>query len=214
MLGCSARKLRSLFSEHGIARPQADIARINEVIREHMRAGASGVGIRKICGALRAAGVPFSWHTVAEALAALDPVGRDQRYRNRVPRVHYNVRNANGMWHIDGYEHLVSWNICESCLATEEVPCALRTNTPFLYAPRDADIEGAIDGGTRKVLFLNAVDNKFARTMASFVMGAIATHGVPRKLRTDCGTENVDMARFAALLREAGYRIADIRGPS
>ena len=72
-----------------------------------------GFATNEISGAfLRAAGVPFSWHTVAEALAGLDPVGRDQRYRHRVPRVHYNVHNANGMWHIDGYEHLVSWNIC------------------------------------------------------------------------------------------------------
>lgn len=96
----------------------------------------------------------------------------------------------------------------------KEAPEASRTNTSSPTAVLVADIEGAIDGGTRKVLFLHAVDNKFARTMASFVMGAIVTHGVPRKLRMDCGTENVDMARFAALLRDAGYKITDIKGPS
>ena len=50
--------------------------------------------------------------------------------------------------------------------------------------------------------------------MGSFVIGAIVEHGVPHKLRTDCGTENVDMERYAALLRDAGYKIVYIKGPS
>ena len=81
---------------------------------------------------------------------------------------------------------------------------------PFL----PPDIEGAIDGGTRKIVALHAVDNKFATTMGSFLIGAIVEHGVPHKLRTDCGTENVHMERYAALLRDAGYKIVYIKGPS
>jgi hypothetical protein len=114
VLGCSPRTVRTIFAESGVARPAPDLERIRTTIEEHMRAGASGVGIRKICGALTAAGVPFTWRAVGAALAELDPAGRDQRYRHRVPRVHYNVRNANGMWHVDGYEHLVQYNICET----------------------------------------------------------------------------------------------------
>ena len=99
-----------------------------------MRAGAGGVGIRKICGALRAADVPFTWHAVATALATLDPVGRDRRYRHRVPRVHYNVHTANGMWHVDGYEHLVAWNICEDTFLPL-VACPLPHSTAPLRCP-------------------------------------------------------------------------------
>lgn len=117
VLGCSPRTVRAIFAESGVARPAPDLERIRVTIEEHMRAGASGVGIRKICGALTAAGVPFTWRAVGAALAELDPAGRDQRYRHRVPRVHYNVRNANGMWHVDGYEHLVQYNICETLCA-------------------------------------------------------------------------------------------------
>ena len=187
VLGCSTRKLRELFRAHDIARPAADVARIVQAVEEHMRAGAHGVGIRKICGHLRAAGVPFTWHVVAEVLSRIDPVGRDQRYRRRIPRVHYNVRAANGMWHVDGYEHLVSWNIY---------------------------IEGIIDGASRRVLMLHATDNKFADTMGALVIDAVVKHGVPHKFRSDRGTENVHMERYADLLREAGYKIVYIKGPS
>jgi hypothetical protein len=83
-----------------------------------------------------------------------------------------------------------------------------------LTFPSNADIEGIIDGGTRKVLALHAVDNKFATTMGSFVIDAVINFGVPHKLRTDCGTENVDMERYAALLRYAGYKIKYLKGPS
>jgi hypothetical protein len=114
ILNCSPRKVRSLLSENGVIRPTVDHVRIEEAVREHMRAGAHGIGIRKICGYLTAQNVVYSWHAVANAMARVDPVGRDQRYRRKIPRVKYNVKVVNGMWHYDGYEHLVHWNICET----------------------------------------------------------------------------------------------------
>ena len=111
-MGCSTRKLRELFATNGIARPAPDVARIEEVVKANMRSGNAGIGIRKIVGELVAERVPFSWATVAEIMRTVDPVGRDLRYRRAVPRVQYNVRVANGMWHFDGYEHLATWKIC------------------------------------------------------------------------------------------------------
>lgn len=189
LLGCSTRKLRELFNSHSIALPRVDVdvAAIEDAVRAHMRAGAHGVGIRKMCGHLHATRVPHTWRAVAEAMARVDPVGRDQRYRRRVPRQRYNVKTVNGMWHFDGYEHLVTWNVY---------------------------IEGAIDGASRRVLFLHATDNKSADMEAAFMIDAVVEYGVPHKLRSDCGKENVDVERFARLLREAGYKILYIKGPS
>ena len=46
------------------------------------------------------------------------------------------------------------------------------------------------------------------------MIDAMVKYGVPRKLRSDCGTENVDVERYAKLLREAGYKIIYMKGPS
>lgn len=113
MLGCSTRKLRELFSTAGIARPEPDVARIEEFVMAKMAAGNTNVGIRRITGHLKDLKVPFTWAVVADVLRAVDPAGRDLRFRRAIPRVHYNVDEALGMWHFDGYEHLVAWNICE-----------------------------------------------------------------------------------------------------
>ena len=113
ILQCSPRKVRELLKSNDVDRPAVEHVRIEEAVREHMRAGAHGIGIRKICGYLEATGVVYSWHAVGDAMARVDPVGRDQRYRRKIPRVKYNVKTVNGMWHFDGYEHLVHWNICE-----------------------------------------------------------------------------------------------------
>lgn len=189
LLGCSTRKLRELFNSQSIYLPRADVdvESIEAAVRAHMRDGAHGVGIRKMCGHLSATRVPYTWRAVADAMARVDPVGRDQRYRRHVPRQRYNVKTVNGMWHFDGYEHLVAWNIY---------------------------IEGAIDGASRRVLFLHATDNKSADMEAAFMIDAVVKYGVPHKLRSDCGKENVDVERFARLLREAGYKIIYIKGPS
>ena len=112
LLGCSTRKLRELLSSNGLVRPPPDIASIEAYVKGSMNKGNSGIGIRKTVGALVARKVPFTWAAVAEVMRMVDPVGRDLRYRQAVPRVVYNVRTVNGMWHFDGYEHLVSWKIC------------------------------------------------------------------------------------------------------
>lgn len=112
MLGCSTRKLRELLHAAGLARPAPDIARIEEVVQSSMLDMNAGVGVRRIVGHLTTQRVPFTWAAVAEIMRTIDPVGRDLRFRRAIPRVHYNVHEALGMWHFDGYEHLVAWNIC------------------------------------------------------------------------------------------------------
>ena len=60
----------------------------------------------------------------------------------------------------------------------------------------------------------NATDNKDAHTVAGFMIKRIAELGVPRKIRADKGSENVHVERFVALLRDAGYKVLYIKGPS
>ena len=99
----------------------------------------------------------------------------------------YNEFNVNGLWHMDGNELLVRWGIT---------------------------IHGVICGASRMVVSAGAADNKFAPTVHALMFNAMATYGIPRKLRADYGTENVDVQRFCEVLNAAGYRIAYIEGAS
>ena len=136
VLGCSTRKLRELLHTHGLMRPAPDIAGIEAVVKINMECDNTGIGIRKIVGELTVKKVPFTWASVAEVIRTVDPVGRSLRMRQAVPRVVYNVRTVNGMWHFDGYEHLVSWKICEWRSASILRMCvALRRNAVSRRTP-------------------------------------------------------------------------------
>lgn len=186
LLHCSTRKLRSLFESLGVSR-RADEAAIEAVVVAHMNLGADGLGIRKAMGELAAMGVPHTWEAVARILRATDPNGTDQRYRQRVPRVVYNNFVVNRLWHFDGYEHLVKWG--------------------FYF-------HGVVCGASRRIVALNAVDNKFAAPVVAFMITAFIEHGLPHMLRCDRGSENVGVVRVSLLLRELGYKIRCIEGTS
>ena len=51
-------------------------------------------------------------------------------------------------------------------------------------------IHGGIDGYSRLITFLCASDNNFAQTGLLFTEAA-RQHGLPSRIRTDCGGENV-----------------------
>ncbi|CAG2231344.1 unnamed protein product [Mytilus edulis] len=64
-------------------------------------------------------------------------------------------------------------------------------------------IHGGIDGFSRMVTFINlALDNKAATALEPFVRGC-QEFGVPSRVRTDHGRENLDIARFMLTHRGA-----------
>ena len=182
---CSERKARSLLADLGLQRAP-DTPRIREVIIEAKNAGMS-LGMRRIEGVLAAEGTQSTGRAVLAALHELDAVGLEQRKRHAVPRVAYNVRAVNELWHFDGNELLVRWKFW---------------------------IHGVIDGASRFVVSLSAADNKYAPTVQRLMANAMAAYGVPRKVRADEGKENVDVISMCDVLSARGYRISYIPGPS
>ena len=53
-------------------------------------------------------------------------------------------------------------------------------------------IHGAVDSFSRLVTFLKCSNNNRAETVLQSFVDAIQRYGVPKKLRTDMGGENVD----------------------
>ena len=57
-------------------------------------------------------------------------------------------------------------------------------------------IHGCIDGFSRLVVFLNCAPNNRAKTVLEQLLTAVESFRMPLKIRTDHGTENVEVARF------------------
>ena len=60
---------------------------------------------------------------------------------------------------------------------------------------------GGIDGFSRLIVFLRASDNNRSSTVLESFVGAIARHGVPSRIRTDRGGENVDICMAMNIFR-------------
>ena len=71
--------------------------------------------------------------------------------------------------HIDGHHKLIKWRLV---------------------------IHGSIDGYSRCIVYLACSSNNRAETVVRLFDRAVAAFGLPSRVRSDLGTENVDVARF------------------
>lgn len=104
--------------------------------------------------------------TIMKKLKELDPEATEQRKSRVLKRREYISRGPNDTWHADGYDKL---------------------------KPYGLPIHGAIDGFSRKILWLKVCkSNNNPVIPASFYLKTVEEQNLcPRKFRTDAGTENV-----------------------
>ena len=79
--------------------------------------------------------------------------------------------------HIDGHHKLIRWRLV---------------------------IHGAIDGYSRLITYLRCSTNNKASTVFELFRQAIEIHGLPSRMRSDYGVENVDIAWFMLTCPEKG----------
>ena len=62
-------------------------------------------------------------------------------------------------------------------------------------------VHGGIDGFSRLVLYLTAATNNRAQTVLESFLSAVEQYGIPSRVRSDKGGENILVARFMVTSR-------------
>lgn len=115
--------------------------------------------------------------SVRELLLLLDPRGVDLRKRRKLRRRQYISSGPNNVWHMDSYDKLKPYGIC---------------------------INGAIDGFSRHIIWLNAGrTSNDPKVIAGYYINAMKIFGgCPVTVRSDMGTENGTVEKIQTAVRE------------
>ena len=122
------------------------------------------VGRSLVTGHLKYLGLRVQQWRIKSALTRINPVGSRIRWACLVKRRKYSVPRPNSLWHLDGHHSLITWGFV---------------------------IHGAIDGYSRMIVFLKCATNNRNETVLELFRMATAEYGVPSRVRTDKGGENV-----------------------
>ena len=155
----------------------ADYERIASLINHELDGPGKQLGYRLMWQKLRLLhGIHVPRNTVMTALQVLDPDGAANRRRRKLKRRTYSSHGPNDCWHVDGYDKLKPFGI---------------------------PIHGCVDGYSRKILWLRYVrSNNDPKSIARLYLNVIRDlQTIPNRLRSDCGSENVDIAAIQGFLR-------------
>lgn len=169
VLGVSYKTVMRRAKQLGMAKRTYDDISREELVAEVKAAyerGSGGQGYRSIQAQLEGRGIKAKRDQIASICREVDPEGSRQRYTNTKMRRMYKVPWINYVWHIDGHHKL----------------------NPFGFV-----IHGAIDGYSRRIMFMGVSNNNRASTVARLFEAAVLEHGWPSRVRVDHGKENLDI---------------------
>ena len=147
-------------------------------IEKELSGSGSSIGYRQMHQRLQISHhLQVDRETVRQIVKALDPDGVEMRSSRKLQRRKYRSKGPDFIWHIDGYDKLKPFGFC---------------------------IHGAIDGYSRRILWLQAcLSNNDPWVIAGCYLKYIRLHGRTATIvRGDRGTENVFVARIQRHLRE------------
>ncbi len=114
-------------------------------------------------------GVRVQRSRLRASIHRIDPYATQLRRRETVRRRVYSVEAPNSIWHLDGHHKIIRWKLVT---------------------------HGGIDGKTRTIVFLSCASNNCASTVLLQFNHAVSSFGIPDRVRTDKGGENVDVWRY------------------
>jgi len=126
-------------------------------------------GESMVKGILNQKGINVQRMRLRDSIHRMDTSGVQQRKKGRLQRRVYNVQGPNHLWHVDTNHKLIRWHFI---------------------------IIGAIDGFSRLPVMLKCANNNRAVTLLHQFITAVETYGLPSRVRTDKGLENVGIADY------------------
>lgn len=141
---------------------------LDELVR-HFRHSHPHCGQSILQGYLTGIGVRVQRYRIRAAVTRVDPLGSMLRTRQPIVRRRYTVRGPNSLWHIDGHHSLIRWGFV---------------------------VHGGIDGFSRLIVYLYCSTNNRASTVTELFRKATSLFGVPSRVRSDRGGENVGVCEF------------------
>ena len=118
---------------------------------------------------LKGRGMIIQRYRFRDNMHRVSEAGIHSRRKGRLKRRVYNVKGANHLWHIDTNHKLVKWYLI---------------------------IFGAIDGYSRLPVSLECISNNKAPTVLACFLKGVYTYGLPSRIRSDKGRENVLVADY------------------
>ncbi|XP_067054671.1 uncharacterized protein [Acropora muricata] len=174
LLGLSLRTAERRLQEFGISSGQffttIDNETLDRTVQTILRRFPS-YGYRRMTGSLLSRGIKVQQVRIRESMRRVNPEGVLLRALtiNTITRRKYRVYAPLALWHVDGNHKLIRWRFV---------------------------IHGGIDGYSRMIVYLKANTNNTAATVFQLFLGAVETFGLPSRVRSDKGGENVDIARY------------------
>ncbi|XP_077978536.1 uncharacterized protein LOC144433983 isoform X2 [Glandiceps talaboti] len=135
------------------------------------------IGRRRFIGALRSRGLRIQRWRVTECLRRVDPVGTALRWRMTIHRRKYYVPTPNSLWHIDSAHKLIRYKLITHV---------------------------CIDGKTRLLIYVSCCNNNTADTVLNLFTNGVKQWGLPSRVRSDCGMENLYVGQYMIEHRGAG----------
>ena len=114
-------------------------------------------------------GIYIQRERIRESLHRVDPSGVHSQMKRVLKRRVYQVECPNALWYLDGYHKLSRWRVVT---------------------------HGGVDGYSRLITYLSASSNNEAESVLSAFCKAIEDFGLPSRVRTDKGGENVLVAHY------------------
>ena len=108
-------------------------------------------------------------YRLRDILHEVDESGVKARKKHRLHRRVYSVGGPNHLWHIDTNHKLIRWR----CI-----------------------IVAGIDGFSRLITFMNCLNNNRADTLFESFKQGVENYGLPLRVRTDKGMENIKIADY------------------
>ena len=171
LLGCSKRTVeRRMHTYHLSSRSFSNITddNLDDTIKAILSSFPS-MGEKLTQARLLSQGIHVPRQRLRESIRRVDYSGIHTRMRNVLHRRAYQVNSPNDVWHVDTYHKLIRWRVV---------------------------IQGGIDGFSRLITFLRASPNNESGSMFSAFGDAVNEFGLPSKVRSDHGGENILIARY------------------